>query len=39
MLPSMRHFLKFIDCYEKFDAHGFRIKVSALFNSPCSLID
>lgn len=28
MLPSMRHFLKFIDCYEKFDAHGFRVKVS-----------
>jgi hypothetical protein len=28
MLPSMRHFLKFIDGYEKFNAHGFNIKVS-----------
>lgn len=27
MLPSMRHFLKFIDAYEKWDAHGFNIKV------------
>lgn len=27
MLPSMRHFLKFIDGYEKWDAHGFNIKV------------
>lgn len=23
----MRHFLKFIDAYEKWDAHGFNIKV------------
>jgi hypothetical protein len=28
MLPSMRHFLKFIDGYEKFNAHGFNVKVS-----------
>jgi len=28
MLPSMRHFLKFIDAYEKWDAHGFNIKVT-----------
>ncbi len=27
MLPSMRHFLKFIDAYDKWDAHGFNIKV------------
>ena len=27
MLPSMRHFLKFIDAYEKWDAHGFNVKV------------
>ncbi|TVY40371.1 Flavine halogenase [Lachnellula occidentalis] len=26
MLPSIRHFMRFIDCDEKFDAHGFRIK-------------
>ncbi|KAG6355157.1 hypothetical protein INS49_004238 [Diaporthe citri] len=26
MLPSMRHFLKFIDAYEKWDAHGFNVK-------------
>jgi glutaredoxin-related protein len=34
MLPSMRHFLKFIDAYEKWDAHGFNIKVGgpALYN-------
>jgi len=31
MLPSMRHFLKFIDCYEKFDAHGFRVKNGGAF--------
>jgi 2-polyprenyl-6-methoxyphenol hydroxylase-like FAD-dependent oxidoreductase len=35
MLPSMRHFLKFIDCYEKFDSHGFRIKVSTQIISSC----
>jgi hypothetical protein len=28
MLPSMRHFLKFIGAYEKWDAHGFNIKVT-----------
>ena len=28
MLPSMRHFLKFIDAYEKWDAHGFNVKVN-----------
>ncbi len=27
MLPSMRHFLKFIDAYEKWDSHGFNVKV------------
>lgn len=27
MLPSIRHFLKFIDCYDKFDKHGFIHKV------------
>ncbi|PHH66063.1 hypothetical protein CDD81_588 [Ophiocordyceps australis] len=31
MLPSMRHFLKFIDCYEKWDAHGFNIKNGGAF--------
>lgn len=29
MLPSMRHFLKYVDGYEKFNAHGFNIKVSS----------
>lgn len=29
MLPSMRHFLRFIGLDEKFDAHGFRIKVGS----------
>jgi len=27
MLPSIRHFMRFIGCDEKFDSHGFRIKV------------
>lgn len=27
MLPSMRYYLKFIDAYEKWNSHGFRIKV------------
>lgn len=27
MLPSMRHFLRFIDLEKKFDEHGFRVKV------------
>ncbi|TVY43292.1 Flavine halogenase [Lachnellula subtilissima] len=31
MLPSIRHFMRFIDCDEKFDAHGFRIKKGATF--------
>lgn len=31
MLPSVRHFLRFIDCDAKFDAHGFRIKKGAAF--------
>ncbi|KAI1380237.1 FAD/NAD(P)-binding domain-containing protein [Hypoxylon crocopeplum] len=26
MLPSMRHFLKFIDAYDKWQAHGFQVK-------------
>ncbi|RDW58540.1 uncharacterized protein DSM5745_11231 [Aspergillus mulundensis] len=30
MLPSMRHFLKFIDAYDKWDAHGFNIKYTRL---------
>jgi flavin-dependent dehydrogenase len=28
MLPSMRHFLKFIDLYEKYNNYGFRVKVN-----------
>jgi len=31
MLPSIRYFLKFIDAYDKFDAHGFRHKNGAAF--------
>ncbi|KAB5566225.1 O-methyltransferase [Coniochaeta sp. 2T2.1] len=31
MLPSLRHFLRFIDCDDKFDAHGFKIKNGATF--------
>ncbi|KAI1779470.1 hypothetical protein F4818DRAFT_141579 [Hypoxylon cercidicola] len=31
MLPSMRHFLKFIGAYEKWDAHGFNIKKGGAF--------
>ena len=27
MLPSMRHFLEFIDAYEKWDSYGFTVKV------------
>jgi hypothetical protein len=30
----MRHFLKFIDAYEKWDAHGFNIKVRSKANTP-----
>ncbi|KAI1297501.1 FAD/NAD(P)-binding domain-containing protein [Xylaria venustula] len=31
MLPSMRHFLKFIDAYEKFNTHGFYEKNGGAF--------
>ncbi|KAI0842124.1 hypothetical protein F5Y06DRAFT_306973 [Hypoxylon sp. FL0890] len=31
MLPSMRHFLRFIDAYDKWDAHGFKIKNGGAF--------
>ncbi|KAM3064982.1 hypothetical protein ACMFMG_001190 [Clarireedia jacksonii] len=31
MLPSIRHFMRFIGCDEKFDSHGFRIKRGATF--------
>ncbi|KAK5991367.1 Flavin-dependent halogenase aclH [Cladobotryum mycophilum] len=31
MLPSMRHYLKFIDLYETFNAHGFTRKNGAAF--------
>ncbi|KJK64105.1 O-methyltransferase [Aspergillus parasiticus SU-1] len=31
MLPSMRHFLKFIDAYDKWDAHGFNVKNGGAF--------
>ncbi|XXG96049.1 hypothetical protein Hte_002326 [Hypoxylon texense] len=31
MLPSMRHFLKFIDGFEKWNAHGFQIKNGGAF--------
>ncbi|ROV88111.1 hypothetical protein VSDG_09379 [Cytospora chrysosperma] len=31
MLPSMRHFLKFIDAYDKWDAHGFNVKANTDF--------
>ncbi|KAL2261621.1 hypothetical protein VTK26DRAFT_3740 [Humicola hyalothermophila] len=31
MLPSIRHFLRFIDADAKFDSHGFRIKKGAAF--------
>ncbi|TVY94245.1 Flavine halogenase [Lachnellula willkommii] len=31
MLPSIRHFMRFIDCDKKLDAHGFRIKKGATF--------
>lgn len=35
MLPSMRHFLQFIDLDEKFLSHGFRVKVVKYPQSPC----
>ncbi|KAI1163376.1 FAD/NAD(P)-binding domain-containing protein [Nemania serpens] len=31
MLPSMGHFLKFIDAYEKWDAYGFNVKKGGAF--------
>ncbi|KAI0382242.1 FAD/NAD(P)-binding domain-containing protein [Hypomontagnella monticulosa] len=31
MLPSMRHFLKFIDCFDKWEACGFQIKNGGAF--------
>ncbi|KAG9231661.1 hypothetical protein BJ875DRAFT_429306 [Amylocarpus encephaloides] len=31
MLPSIRQFMRFIDCDQKFDNHGFRIKKGATF--------
>nr|ACM42411.1 putative flavin-dependent halogenase/O-methyltransferase bifunctional protein [Floropilus chiversii] len=31
MLPSMRHFLEFIDCYDAFNSHGFIKKNGAAF--------
>ncbi|KAH8694999.1 hypothetical protein BGW36DRAFT_298705 [Talaromyces proteolyticus] len=31
MLPSLRYFLKYIDAYEKWESHGFRIKNGAAF--------
>lgn len=30
MLPSMRHFLRFIDLDETFDSYGFKHKVSTI---------
>ncbi|KAK1968594.1 hypothetical protein LY78DRAFT_654977 [Colletotrichum sublineola] len=38
MLPSMRHFLKFIDGYEKWDAHGFNVKENLCILSRDQLI-
>ncbi|KAI1387333.1 FAD/NAD(P)-binding domain-containing protein [Hypoxylon trugodes] len=31
MLPSVRHFLKFIDCYDRWEKCGFRIKNGSAF--------
>ncbi|KAF2420220.1 FAD/NAD(P)-binding domain-containing protein [Tothia fuscella] len=31
MLPSIRHYLKFIDLDKTFDSHGFRVKKGAVF--------
>ncbi|KAK5989787.1 Flavin-dependent halogenase aclH [Cladobotryum mycophilum] len=31
MLPSMRHFLKYVGAYEKWDAHGFNVKKGGAF--------
>lgn len=32
MLPSMRHFLRYIDLEDQFESHGFTPKVCAFFN-------
>ena len=39
MLPSMRHFLRFIDLDETFLNHGFKIKVNAVVTSSLCDID
>ncbi|KAI0101970.1 FAD/NAD(P)-binding domain-containing protein [Hypoxylon sp. NC0597] len=39
MLPSMRHFLKFIDGYDKWNEHGFRIKNGGAFKLDPTLPD
>lgn len=41
MLASLRHFLRFIDLDETFDAHGFNKKVNwhLLFTSVCIYAD
>ncbi|KAI1141345.1 FAD/NAD(P)-binding domain-containing protein [Hypoxylon sp. FL0543] len=39
MLPSMRHFLKFVDAYEKWIAHGFRVKNGGAFRLDPALPD
>ncbi|KAF4627991.1 hypothetical protein G7Y89_g10163 [Cudoniella acicularis] len=31
MLPSIRHYMRFIGCDDKFDAHGFIVKRGAMF--------
>ena len=31
MLPSFRHYLKFVDLHTKFDEHGFTVKNGAAF--------
>ncbi|KAI0839910.1 FAD/NAD(P)-binding domain-containing protein, partial [Hypoxylon sp. FL0890] len=39
MLPSMRHFLKFIDGYDKWNEHGFRVKNGGAFRLDPALPD
>ncbi|KAF3068459.1 Tryptophan 2-halogenase [Daldinia childiae] len=39
MLPSVRHFLKFTDCYDKWREHGFQIKNGGAFKLDPSLPD
>ncbi|OTA94904.1 hypothetical protein M434DRAFT_29445 [Hypoxylon sp. CO27-5] len=39
MLPSMRHFLKFIDGYDKWNDHGFRVKNGGAFKLDPGLPD